>query len=276
MAQQYRENVFCKGAGSLFLAALLFLAPFVHADWRATLTPEGPGPFSEVRPFHAEYRFGWSEIDAARATASVSYNGDEVVLRAKGGTKGLARKLYPLDATHECRTHREGFLPIQADQLEIYSKQTLKTQIVAKPDGFWVLRESVPAGPNPAKWKNIKFAPIRDLVSGMLFIRSQRLAPGDTVSLVIYPDSSAFLVEMKVLGTEKIPIGGAQRDTLKLDLHIQRINFKMGGTLEKHKKFESGTVWLSNDADRIPLRAEVNIFIGYIFGEITSCTFGSP
>ena len=50
----------------------------------------------------------------------------------------------------------------------------------------------------------------------------------------------------------------------------------MGVTLEKHKKFESGTVWLSNDADRIPLRAEVNIFIGYIFGEITSCTFGSP
>ena len=276
MTVQSRKDLFFRGAGRFALSLLLILAPFAYGDWRAALTPEGSGTFPEVRAFQAEYRFGWSEIEAARATASVSYNGDEVVLRAKGGTKGLARKLYLLDVTHESRSRREGFLPVQVDQLETYSKQTLKTQIVQKSDGFWVLRELVPPGTDPARWKNIKLSPVRDLVSGMLFIRSQRLAQGDVVSVVIYPDSSPVLVDMKVLGTEKLSIGGVQRDALKLDLHIQRINLKKGGALEKHKKFESGTVWLSNDSDRIPLRAEVNIFIGYVFGEITSCKFLSP
>ena len=265
-----------KGTGYLFLAAAFFMATSAHADWRSSLTPEGLGPFPEVRPFEAEYRFGWSEIEAARASVVVTNSGDEVRLRAKGGTRGLARKLYLLDATHFCRTLRAGFLPIEATQIETYSKQTLKTQIIAKPDGFWALRESVPAGSDPARWKNIKLAPIRDLVSGMFFIRSQRLAIGDRVSVVIYPDSAPFLVDIKVLGTEKISIAGTQREALKLDLHIQRINLSKGGTLEPHRKFQSGKIWLSNDADRIPLRAEVDIFIGYVFGEITSCKFPSP
>ena len=274
--ERSRGNTFWKGLGFFIFTAAIFLAGTVHADWQSTLTPEGPGPFPEVRPFEAVYRFGWSEIEAARASVAVTYDGGEVHLSAKGGTKALARKLYSLDVTHTSRILRAGFLPIEVAQLETYSKQKLKTQIVAKPDGFWVLREPVPAGANPAKWKRIKFAPIRDLVSGMFFIRSQRLEIGDNVSVVIYPDSSPYLVDMKVLGIEKISIGGVPKDTLKLDLRIQRINLKAGGTLEKHNKFQSGKIWLSNDADRIPLRAEVSIFIGYVFGEIVSCKFPPP
>jgi len=261
---------------TLVLAAAFFFTASVHAGWRNLLTPEGRGAFADVRPFEAEFRIGWSEIEAARAAVTVAYNGSEVLLHANGGTNGLARKLYPLDVIHASRCLRPGFLPIEVAQLETYSKLTIKTQIVAKPDGFWVLRESVPSGENPAQWKMIKLAPIRDLVSGMFFIRSQRLAPGDTVSVVVYPDSSPFLVDMKVLGSEFLSIGGARRDALKLDLHIQRINLKKGGVLEPHSKFQSGKIWLSNDADRIPLRAEVNIFIGYLFGEIASCKFPPP
>jgi hypothetical protein len=40
-----------------------------------------------------------------------------------------------------------------------------------------------------------------------------------------------------------------------------------------HGKFRSGSVWISDDADRIPLRAEVDIFIGYVFGELESLHF---
>jgi hypothetical protein len=148
--------------------------------------------------------------------------------------------------------------------------------MVAKPDGLWVLREAIPGGTTPPKWKRIKLEPIRDLVGGMMFIRSQRLAPGDKVSVAIYPGDAPFLVDIKVLGTESISVGGTRRDALKLDLHIQRINLKKGGRLEPHSKFQSGTIWLSNDADRIPLRAEVRLFIGYVFGEIASCKFTAP
>lgn len=264
------------GGVGLCVAAVLLLAVPLHADWRDSLTPDVPGPFPDVRPFEAEFRFGWSEIEAARAIAVVTGSEDELVLSAKGGTRGIARSLYQIDATHECRTQRGAFHPVETVQLESYAGRDIKTWMVAKPDGLWVLREAIPGEPTPPKWKRIKHWPIRDLVSGMMFIRSQRLAPGDEVSVVIYPDSSPFLVDIKVLGTESIMIGGSRRDALKLDLHIQRINLKEGGRLEPHRKFQSGKIWLSNDADRIPLRAEVKIFIGYVFGEIVTFKFTSP
>ena len=51
---------------------------------------------------------------------------------------------------------------------------------------------------------------------------------------------------------------------------------KKGEALEPHKKFQNGTIWLSDDADRIPLRIEVNIFVGYIFAELDWIKFQDP
>jgi hypothetical protein len=38
--------------------------------------------------------------------------------------------------------------------------------------------------------------------------------------------------------------------------------------LAPHKKFRSGRVWISDDARRLPLRAEVDVFIGSVFAEL--------
>lgn len=252
---------------SLFLLALL-VCP-LHADWRDSLTPENPGPTPEIREFDAEFRFGWSDIEAARANASIRYSGDEVILNAKGGTTGVARLLWQIDAKHHAQTHRKNFRTVWVEQIEKYAKRTVFTQIVARPDGIWRLRETEKT---PSRWKKVKVSPLRDLFSGMLFIRSQRLAPGDRISTIIYPGDNPFLVELQVLGTETLSIAGNPRDAIKLNLRIHRINSKKG-ILEKHGKFRSGTVWLSNDADRVPLRAEVDLFIGYVFGELVSLKF---
>ena len=37
-----------------------------------------------------------------------------------------------------------------------------------------------------------------------------------------------------------------------------------------YSKFKSGEVWISDDDLRIPLKARVDIFVGYIYGEIIS------
>ncbi len=181
--------------------------------------------------------------------------------------------LWQLDASLEATATMPNFQTVYSMQQESYSKRTLVTEIVSKPDGIWRLRENYPQGENPARWKMIKISPLRDLFSGMLYIRSRRLDPGETVSTIIFPGDSPYLVEMKCLGTEKIPIAGSPRDAIKLDLRIHRINLKKGNALEPHGKFQNGTVWLSNDPDRIPLRAEVNIFIGYVFAELESIKF---
>ena len=264
---------FSAGILPAFLAAVLFWSGCLHAGWRDDLTPDVAGPFPAVRPFDAEFRLGWSDIAAATARVGIGYRGEEIRLAGSGGTTGLARALWQLDATLDATTSLPDFPTIYSVQKEKYAKRTVTIQIVTRPDGVWRLRENIPPGENPARWKKIEISPLRDLFSGVLFIRSKSLAFGETVSTIIFPGDVPFLVEMKSLGTEKIPIAGSPREAIKLDLRIHRINLKNGGALEPYGKFQSGTVWLSNDADRVPLRAEVNIFIGYVFAELESINF---
>jgi hypothetical protein len=259
------------------LAIALFSTGCLHAEgWRDTLTPDTAGPFPPVRAFEAEYRMGWSDIEAARAKVVIDWQGEIVRLAASGATTGLARMLWQLDATLSGTASMPDFQTIYSIQKETYANRSLAIQIVSRPDGLWKFQENDPPGDNPPKWRKIKIWPLRDLFSGALFIRSKNLSPGESVSTIIYPGDDSFLVEMKSLGTEIISAGGSRRDAIKLDLIIHRINLKKAEALEPHKKFQSGTVWLSDDADRIPLRIEVNIFVGYIFAEMETIKFQDP
>ena len=267
------SRVVQRGCCWVVFAFVFCFASFAVAGWQEGLTPDTAGPFAPVRPLEAEYRIGWSDVEAARAKINIGYRGDDVLLSASGGTTGLARALWLLDATLTATSAKRNYQTVFSFQYEAYTNRSISTQIVSRPDGIWRLRENFPPGENPAKWKKVKISPLRDLFSGMLFIRSKNLAPDETVSTIIFPGDSPFLVEMRSLGTEQLSIAGARREAIKLDIRIQRINLKKGKRLEPHGKFQGGTVWLSNDADRIPLRAEVNIFIGYVFAELEAVQF---
>ena len=241
--------------------------------WRDRLGPETPGPFPLVRPFSGEFRFGWSEIGAASAKAKLSYSDDKILVEVVGKTEGLARALWQLDATHKATILKDGLKPVAFEQLEKYAKKTVRTEAVFKPDGLWRIR-AVPSNPkNVARWKKIKVEPVRDTISAMLLIRSQPLNDGDNIGVIGFPGDAPFLVEVNVAKHEQIVVAGQLRSAIKLDFQIQRIELKKQNRLAAHGKFRSGSVWLSDDADRIPLRAEVNIFIGYVFAELESIRF---
>ncbi len=247
------------------------------ADWRDSLTPDIPGSFPPVRPLDAEYRIGWTDIEAARAHAKITGDGPGIIRFAGTcATSGLARLLWQLDASLDSTSALDGLRTIYSVQNEAYAKYSILTQIVARPDGIWCLHENFPPRGNPARWKLIKLSPLRDLVSGVLFIRSQNLVPGAFVSTIIFPGDCPFFVEIKSVGTCQIHVAGATRDAIKLDIHLRRINLKKVEQLERYGKFQNGTIWLSNDADRIPLRVEINIFVGYVFAELESVAFTAP
>lgn len=235
-------------------------------EWGATALAGG---FPMVEPFRASFRIGWTEIAAAEARAEITSNSTVAVLEAGGGTIGLARTLYQLDATLEARSALPQFETIDSEQLEKYRRRTLLTA-VAGSGGKLRTKRGWTDGSESLEWKPVKIAPARDLFSAMLFIRSQALVRGEKVGVVVFPGESPFFVEMESLGERLLSVGGEERKALLLDLRISRINTKKGNVLEPHPKFRAGRVWLSNDADRIPLRAEVEIFIGYLFAEIVS------
>jgi hypothetical protein len=248
------------------LFALIFTPP-LHA-WQETLSNDAAGPFAEVPAFRAEFRIGWSEIEAARAHAAITYDKSSSILSAGGGTTGWARSLYQLDATYHSVADRQTLQTTKSSMVETEIRRTLTTLVEGANGQLSTFSESIPPGSKPPKWKMLKVAPVRDLYAGMLFIRSQKLDPGDIVRLVIFPGGSPFLVEIESRGPERVLLADGPRDALRLNLKIQRVNTKKGNTLEPHSKFRSGKIWLSNDSVRLPLRAEVDIFIGYVFAEI--------
>ncbi len=247
-------------------------------SWKSRLQPANPGSFPPVRPFSGEFRFGWSGIDAARAKARVTTKGGEMNVSVEGGTTGVARSLWQISAKHNALMKSPSFKSISFTQTERYAKRAVYTQAVFKPDGLWRKRQVIPDPGKTPRWKLINVEPVRDIIAAMFFIRSQKLDTGDKVGIVAFPGDSPFLVETEVLAHEQIRIGGQPRKAIKLDFKLQRLVLEDNEVvrLEPNKKFRSGTVWLSDDDDRVPLRAEVEIFVGYVFGELTELSFEKP
>jgi hypothetical protein len=252
---------------SLLTVFTIITAPMLLA-WQEALTPDQVGPFREFPPFVANYKIGWSEIEAARARMEVSYNGTQVVLDTRGGTEGLARSLYQLDATFQGAVDRTTLHTLHSEQVENYTDQSLTTIFTDSNGTLRTFSKTTSAEKKPAKWKDLKIQPVRDLFAAIRFIRSQPLTRGETVRLLIYPGGSSFFVEIQSDGPCTILHEGGPREALQLGLNIQRVNHKKDHSLEPHSKFHSGKIWISNDPERILLRVEVDIFIGYVFAEI--------
>jgi hypothetical protein len=60
-------------------------------------------------------------------------------------------------------------------------------------------------------------------------------------------------------------------NAIKLDLQLKRIGKHL--QLEPYKKFRRATIWVSDDAERLILRIEAQIFVGTVFAELQSMHF---
>ncbi len=253
----------------LLLLAVAAWPGLAAADWRGQLTPEW-GTFPALPAVTMQVRFGWSNVlQAAEAEASLKPEGAGYRAEVKGGTQGLARALWPLDAEHS------AWLPGGQDgarytQIERYRGRTIETEVRFNARGLERWRQTSDT-PEAARWKRVEFAPVFDVIGGGLFVRSQPLRTGDTVGLVCYPGDSPYFATLRVERRETLRVMGRDWPAIRMALSLRRLEVKdrrPAGDVQ-HGKFRSGTVWLSDDDRRIPLRAEVTVMVGYIYAELT-------
>src|SRR5690606_759478 len=124
---------------------------------------------------------------------------------------------------------------------------------------------------SPTKWKWVNFPSIRDVIGGVLFVRSLPLKDGDRVGLVSFPGDSPYFVIAKVERRERIRCMDRDIPAIRLALEIRKLEVEdeVPTRAIEHAKFKSGPIWVSDDELRRPLRAEVRIFIGFVYGELT-------
>jgi uncharacterized protein DUF3108 len=238
-------------------------------DWARTLTSnKSPGSFATLRDVNLDYEFGWSGIQAAKADVRF-YSPDRNTLEveAKGFTSGLARTLFKLDVYQKARENRSALRPIQFFQEEHYKSETIKTNVKFDPNSVTGVREKIPDN-KPPKTTIFNFGPVFDLCTALLWIRSQPLNDGDTEKLVVWASNAPYFATVRVIGREVLKIGNEDKKAIRLDLKLNGITKSM--ELKEHKLFKSGRGWLSDDSDRLPLRLEADIFIGYVYAELTS------
>jgi len=186
-------------------------------------------------------------------------------LDANASTTGLARALWRLDATHDARANLLTLKPLAVRQREIYRAQTIRTDLDFDPTGVERFRQST-NDKNPARRKHYDYPNLYDLQTALLYVRSQKLEPGQTYRIVVYPATAPYLATVTVLDREKIKVRAGTYPAIKMDLRLEKVNADM--KLEPHTKFKRATGWLSDDQDRIPLRLNAQLFIGTVWVEL--------
>jgi hypothetical protein len=252
----------------LVCASTLCLAA---ANWQSTMSKEPAGSFAELRPFHGTYRFGWAGLTAAMADVHFSKPAEgRLQLEGAGHTVGLARALWKFDVSHRGVTDESTLRPVENNQTETVRSKKVVTHLVF--NGAGVTRERT-ENAEAAKTKNFRFPNLFDLDSALLYLRSQPLKDRSSYRVAVYPGNSAYVATITVLGHEKIAVHAGSYNAIKLDLQLSKIGKDFN--LEPHRKFRRATIWVSDDADRIILRIEAQIFLGTVFAELQSAGFES-
>ena len=244
------------------------------ANWEATLTRDPPGNFPELRPLHASYRFGWSGFTAA--TGDVHFtkpSPNRFELDGTGRTIGFVRALWKLDVNYKAVASSGILRPIETRQTENYRSKKIVTHLTFANYGVTRARTEG-KGAGETKTKQFNLPNLYDLFSAMLYLRSQPLKEHAVYRVVAYPATNAYLATVTVLGREKISVHAGSYNAIKLDLQLKRIGKK--GELEPHRKFRRGTIWVSDDPERLLLRIEAQVFVGTVFAELQSVRFDNP
>jgi len=249
-------------------ALFALTAATAQAGWREEAAALRPGNFPPPPGnLDARYVFGWSGISAAAADVKLERGAGGVWnATVRGGTTGAARKLWKLDAEFQSEIAEQGWQSVYCVLTEKYQRYRVTETSEFRPGGVRSQRESTKEGASPGKWLNFYVSGLRDMAGALLLARSQALNNGDRISLAVFPGEWMYLVRLKVLGREELRWQGQKRNAIRCSLEIDWIGKDY--TLKPHKKFQRGTVWVSDDELRLPLRVEVKVFIGSVFAEL--------
>jgi hypothetical protein len=240
-------------------------------SWNATLTTAPPGAFPPLRPVHAIYRFGWSGFTAATADVHFTRNGGQSMLAGKVQTVDSVRALWPFEADYAAKADATTLRPVEVKQTETTRRKNETIELSFDPAGVTSRRVETKHGKSETSNKRFDLAPLFDLQSALLYLRSQPLAPGSSYRVVVFPGKDPYLATINVIGRERINVAAGSYSAIRMELQLNKVGKQM--ELKPHKKFRKAIVWMSDDADRMLLRIEAEVFIGTVFAELQSAQF---
>jgi len=251
------------GLGSLAAVGPVEAEP----EWHEAARRAGTPPALPVRPFQAEYRFGWEGIESARGKVRFIRTGpDRYRFLAETGTIGAARTLWAMDATHDAVLEGKALLTRHAIVSESYRGKQIRTRLDFSRDSVVRNRTVTVRGRSTGTPKRFALPAGRDLAGAWVWLTHQSLDTGDRHRLAVFPGADPCLVEARVAGRETVRIGKRELAAFRVEIDLREI--RKNGTLAPFRKFRRARAWISDSPDRLLLRAEADVFIGSVFAEI--------
>ena len=243
--------------------------PSAPPAWLSRVNSGAAGSFPPPRSFTAEYRITWSEVEAGQVEVKCvsPAGGAEIHTDIKAASTGGARLLYKLDATAVCVADRRTLRPVRFEQHQDAAGKRTDIRVDFNAAG------AVRTNTDPARTvapRRFPYPGMLDMHSALLYLRSLPLADGDEKTFPVMAANTAYLVTIKVLGHERLKTHAGEFPAVRCSLALEKINKR--GELEAHKSFKSARAWFSDDADRLLLKVESEVFVGSVNLELEKVT----
>ena len=251
--------------------------PAVLPAWHGRVNTGAPGAFAPVRSFTAAYSVTWGGLQAAHVDAQCvsSAAAHEIRSTFKTSTTGAARVLYKLDAEQFSVVDRATLQPVYIEQSELNSRKHISARVdFTRNDAVRVERDLQKDPHDPSaigKPHRLHYPGLYDLQSTFLYLRSLPLATGDEKTIPVMTAGSPYLATVKVVGRNRVKTKAGEFAAIECSLQLEKI--KKDGTLEPRKGFKSAHAWISDDANRMLVKAETEIFVGSVDLELEQVTY---
>ncbi|MCF7734246.1 MAG: DUF3108 domain-containing protein [Akkermansiaceae bacterium] len=259
----------------LLLCSLLAAASAAHAQkpaWLAELAPPALGKHPRLTPTAVDFQVSWKGAIHSGAVTIVfdppnANKPGQFVVKSDAQSQGIAAGLFPYEHHFWSELHRDTLRPRLFYAVETDAKEVTTTtnRYSSTRVGCTESNKNLETGALTTESPSFNSAWAHDIFSAMLFIRSQPLVAGDKLVLVVMPFKNPYLLRVQVVGREV----HHQLNTIKLSVSMQKID-RTTLALKAYKKLNrSATLWLSDDADRIPVELRAEVFIGDVRATLT-------
>lgn len=240
--------------------------------WEAELSPAKPGSHPPVSPSVLDFSLSWKGMLKAGVlriefAPPANPKPGAFVIKSSASSRGAAATLFPYSHSYWSEIHPATLASRHFSSTETDSKETVVTANRYSPAKVSVHEVTTETKSGAVTTETFAFphGQARDMFSAILYIRSQTLAPGEEHTLLLLPFTSPYLLKVTVEAKEK-HLG---RDTLRLSFALRKIDRTTHALVPYKKLRKPVTVWLSDDADRIPVELRASVYIGDVRAVLT-------
>ncbi len=271
------------------------------ATKRARRPPQRPRPAARPMALHPPRAVGWGGgealtyrirllgIEIARAGISVGRpRGRQLQLRGRGETIPFVQLLVPLQEELVTRLDLDGMRPLRTTSRRREGDRRRKIDTVhrrwtADPRKRAALVEQTvtrtgeaaatthrrrrPIAPPRTRRRRLA-GPVVDPLTALQIVRSAPLSPKHVMRLYVLDGTALFEIELRLAGKDRLHTALGPRDCLRVEGVGHRIHDD--GRRIKGKRVRRGSIWLSANSGRVPVRLEGDTKFGFVNADITS------